>query len=223
MEGVEVTLRLAADPPGTRPIGRQERHALPESARGAPGHGRRDVEIADEGLAGGRLRREVVCRALCLLVHPQDQQGIREHELPDLRGPRQVGLIEAADLTGAERAWRDRFHQSHAVRLVGARQGHQVLHRGVRHQTTFLHTLLHERRQVAHQAQPPRHPAHAAVEAPPQVLHRHTVVFVQRPEQPSLLERGVGRVTVKQLPKDQRIDFAHLPADGADRIAVQLP
>lgn len=222
MQGLDVASSLTADVPGSLTIGGKKGQSATHAPRRTPCDRSHHVQVVDEGLGPVRLRWQVVCRTLRFLVHPEDQKGVGDHERSHLRGATEVGVIEAAHLPRAEGTRGDRFHEPQAVRRVGARQGHQVLHRRVRDEAAFLHSVLHERRQVTHQTQPARDPTHAAVEAPRQLLHRKGVVLVQRTKQPPLLERGVGRLAVKKLTKDQRLGFAHLPTDGADRIAVQL-
>jgi hypothetical protein len=88
VQGLHVTSRLTAQLPGALTLGRKKWQSTTEPPRRASGDRAQDVQVADEGLSAVRVRREVVWRALRLLVHPQDQQGIREHQLPDLRGTR---------------------------------------------------------------------------------------------------------------------------------------
>ena len=116
-----------------------------------------------------------------------------------------------------------RFHEAHAVGRVGARQRDAILHGGVRHQLAVVHVLLDRVGQRADQTQPPRDPAHAAIEAPRQRVEGQPMIFVQRAEQPTLLERAVGRVRAQQLPKDQRLGLRHLPDHGRDRVALETP
>jgi len=46
------------------------------------------------------------------------------------------------------------------------------------------------------------------------------MVFVQRAEQPALLERAVGGVGAQELSKDQGLGLRHLPHDGGDGVAL---
>ena len=79
---------------------------------------------ADASGRTGALRRVV--------GDAQHEQRIGEHQLA--RGLRagDVDLIEPADLARAEPVRRDRLDEAHAVGRVGARQRHEVLHRGMR-------------------------------------------------------------------------------------------
>jgi hypothetical protein len=130
-------------------------------------------------------------------------------------------VIEAADLPRTEAMRRNGVGQPLAVGGVGARHGHQVLHGGVGDDAAALHVLLDRLGQRADETQAPRHPAHAAIEAPRQSLECQTVLLMQRAQQPPLLERTVGGVGVEEVPKDERLGLRHLPHDGGDRVALQ--
>jgi hypothetical protein len=65
----------------------------------------------------------------------------------------------------------------------GGRHRYEVLHRGVREQTAVLLVLLDRVGQPAHQTHAPRHPAHAAIEAPRQLVEGQAMVFMQRAQQ----------------------------------------
>jgi len=106
---------------------------------------------------------------------------------------------------------------------VGARQRHEILHGGMRHELAVVDVLLDRVGQRLHQTQAPGHPAHAAIEAPGQRVEGQAMVVVQRAQQPALLERAVGRVGVQHLPKDQRLGLRHLPDHGGHRVALQAP
>ena len=78
------------------------------------------------------------------------------------------------------------------------------LHGGVGDETTILHVLLDCLGQCAHEAQAPRHPADAPIEALCQGVERQAVLLMQRAQQPALLERAVGRIGVQEVSKDAR-------------------
>lgn len=130
-------------------------------------------------------------------------------------------LIEPPDLSGAEPVRRDRVDEALALGRIGARQGHEVLHGSVRDQSAILDVLLDGLGERAHQAQAPRDPAHAAIEAPRQGVERQAVLLMQRAQQPALLERAVGCAGVQEMPKDEHLGLRHLPHDGGHRVALQ--
>ena len=220
---VDIVTGATARAPDAVAIGGDHGEAVAHALTGATGHCADDMQITEQGHHGTRRGRHVDGRPLHLFVQAQHQPRVGEHERADRRGSPDVRVVEPTDLTRGQAARGDRFGQLHARGGVGARQGHEILHRGVRRELPVLDPSLHDRRQLAHQAHAPRHPAHAAVEAARQLFQRAGVGLMQRPQQPPLLERGVGRLAVEQLMEDERLRFAHRPADRVDRIAVQLP
>ena len=181
--------------------------------------GAQDVEIGEQGLGGRGVWAHGGARPV--IGHPQHEQGIGEHEFAGGIGAGDVDLIEPADLTRGEPMRHDRLDEAHAVSRVGARQRHEVFHRGVRDERAILDVALHGIGEGSHQPEAPRDPAHAAIEAARQDVQRQTMLLMQRAQQPALLERAVGRVCVEQLPKDQRIRLRHLPEHGGHRVALQ--
>jgi len=182
-------------------------------------HRAEDVQVGDQRLRCGRLRSHRRVRRV--VGDTEHEQRIGQHQLARGVRARDIDLIEPADLSGAEPMRGDRLHETHTVGRVGARQRHEVLHRGMRDELTVAHVLLNRRGERAHQTQAPRHPADTPVEAPCQVLQRQPVILVQRAQQPALLKGAVGRIGVQELPKDQGLGLRHLPHDGGDGVALQ--
>jgi hypothetical protein len=115
----------------------------------------------------------------------------------------------------------DRRGKPHRLAGVGARQRHEVPHRRVRRDLAPAHLLLDFPRQLAHEREPPAHPARAPVEALPELLHRHPEAVAQLGEQPPLLERA-GAVPVPHEPlEEQRLRLAEVPDHGPDRVAPE--
>jgi hypothetical protein len=216
---VKVRPDLIEEPPGALALRRQQAAAVLETARGASGDGTQDVQVGEQRLGRGGVGSHG--RARRVVGDAQHEQGVGQHQLARGIGPREVHLIEALDLPGAEPMRRDRLGEAQAIGGVGARHGYEVLHRGVRDQPSVLHVLLDGVGQRAHQTQAPGHPAHAAIEASRQRVEGQAVVVVQRAQQPALLERAVGRVGAQELSKDQGLGLRHLPHDGGDGVAVQ--
>ena len=159
---------------------------------GAARDGAQDVEIGEQGLGGRGVRSHGGARPV--VGDAQHEQRIGQDQLARGGRPGDVGLIEPADLPGAQPMRRNRLDEADAVGRVGARHRHEVLHRGVRDQPSGLHVLLDRVGQRAHQTQAPGHPAHAAIEAPRQRVERQAMLLMQRAQQPALLERAGGRV-----------------------------
>jgi hypothetical protein len=188
---------------------------------GAARDGAQDVEIGEQGLGGRGVRAHG--RARPVVGHAQDEPRIAEDQRPRGVGAGDVGVIEPADLPGAEPMRPNRLAEADTVGGVGARQRHEVLHRGMRDDLAVAHLLLNRRGQRADQTQAPGHPADTPVEAPRQMLQRQLVIVVQGAQQPALLERAVGRVGLQHLPEDQGLRLRHRPRDGRHGVALQAP
>ncbi len=220
MQIPKVPLDLIKEPPRAVAFRGQHAAAVLEAPRGAAGDGAQHVEVGQQGLwrrglgADPRRRRVV--------GEPQHEQRVSQDQLPCRLDAGDVGVIEPTDLAGAEPMRHDRLDEPHAIGDIGARQGHEVLHRGVRDQSTVEHVLLDGLRERAHQTDAARHPAHTAIEAPRQRVEREAVILMQRAQQPALLEHTVGGIRAQELPKDQGLRLRHLPRHGGDEIAVQL-
>ena len=72
----------------------------------------------------------------------------------------------------------DRGHPL-AILQVLARYRHQKLHGHLRQDLALAHLLLDSLRQKLHQRQPPRYPAHAAVETARQLIHSVALSLIQ--------------------------------------------
>ncbi len=216
---MKVRLDLIEEPPGALALRRQQAAAVLETARGASRDGPQDVQVGEQRLGRGRVGPHG--RARRVVGDAQHEQRVGQHQLTRGIGPRDVHLIEALDLPGAEPMRRDRLDEAQAIGGVGARHWHEVLHRRVRDEPSVLDVLLDRVGQRAHQTQAPGHPAHAPIEAPRQRVEGQAVVFVQCAQQPALLERAVGRVGAQELSKDQGLGLRHLPHDGGDGVALQ--
>ena len=219
---MKVRLDLGEDLPRALALRRQQTAPVLEAAPGPSRDRAEDVQVGVQRLRRGRLRpdRRGVRR---VGGQTQHQQRIGQDQRTRGLGPSHVDLIELADLARGEPVRRDRLGEAHAVGRVGARQRHEVFHRGMRDELAVAHVLLNGRGERAHQPEAPRHPAHAAIEAARQGVERQAMLLMQRAQQPALLERAVGRVGVQQLPKDQRLGLRHLPDHGGHGVAMQPP
>jgi hypothetical protein len=85
---------------------------------------------------------------------------------------------------------KDRRHALAGLQAL-ARHRHQKLHRHLPPDLALAHLLLHDLRQQFHQCQPPRNPAHAAVEPPCQLIQAVAETLLQLAQQPAHLQRGL--------------------------------
>ena len=111
--------------------------------------------------------------------------------------------------------------QSLARLAIGARHGHEVLHGGVGADLALADSLLHRLGELLDQAKTPRNPAHAAIESPGEILNVHPEAPVQLAEQPSLLKRRLRLGLAQRTAEHERVDLAHRPNRGLDRVAPQ--
>lgn len=84
------------------------------------------------------------------------------------------------------------------------------------------HALLHRFGKLLHQRQPARDPAHAAIEAPRQILQAVAEALLQFRKQPTLLERRLLLRQAHRPVQHQRLGFAHVPNGRLYRVAPQL-
>ena len=137
---MKVQLDLIEKPPGALAFRRQEAAAMLQAAMRSSRDSAEHVQVGDQRLRRGgvgphgRVRRVV--------GDAQHQQRVGEHQLARGIGARNVDVIEAPDLSAAEPKRRDRLDEALAIGRVGARQRHEVLHRGVRDDPAILDVLL---------------------------------------------------------------------------------
>jgi hypothetical protein len=112
----------------------------------------------------------------------------------------------------------------HALRVLDAdvRHRHQVLHRQLRAQQPLAHLLLDRPRELFHQRQAPRYPAHTAVEAPRQLLQGVTEALLHLTQQPALFQRAFWRTQAQRPLQQQSFGFAHRPHGGFDGVPSQF-
>jgi hypothetical protein len=190
-----------------------------QAAMRAARDGAEHMEIGEECLWRGRFSAETWRRGV--VGEPQHEQRITQHQLA--RGLRsgEVMLIEPANLPRRQAMRRQRGREADAVLRLGARQRHEILHRGMRDDVAVADVLLNWRRKRAHQTEPARHPAHAPIEASRDHIEREPVLRVQGVQQPRLLKHVRGGVSLEQLAKDECLGGRHLPDDRGDGVAVQ--
>jgi hypothetical protein len=111
------------------------------------------VEIGNERF--GSRGRDIDAPSLRLVLDPEHEQRVAEHQLARLVASAHVRQVELSHLPRCQQAGLDRLDQPQAVHFVGARHRQQVLHRRVGHDRALAHALLDLLRQLPEQPQPP--------------------------------------------------------------------
>ena len=107
-----------------------------------------------------------------------------------------------------------------AILQLDAGHRHQKLHRHVRGDFALSHLLLDRLRQQFHQRQPPRHPTHAAVEPPRQLLQPVSEALLL--QQPALLQCALLLRHPEGTVQQEGIGFLHRPDHRFHGVAAQL-
>jgi len=152
----------------------------------------------------------------------QKQFRLGENALANRTGAVPPGGIELAGLPRVATVLHESGGHPLAILHLDARHRHQTLHRQLCAQHSFAHLLLDGFRQKFDQRQPPRYPAHAAVEAARQVIETVTETLFHLRQQPALLERAFPRAAAQRVRQQQCFGFAHRPEGGLDRVPAQL-
>ena len=195
------------------------RRALAQTAQRATGDPAQLVEITQYQL--DRSERFILAGPVCRLPCPQEQQRIRQHQLTGTR--RSVARVQLADLARRELLTGDHGRKLLGVRLLGARQRHQILHRRVGSDLAPLHTLLDLFGKLSYQTQPTADPAGTAIKAHGQLLHRQLETTVKLGQQPRLLKGALTRSMAHRPAEQQRVGFSTRPAQSSHRVAPQPP
>jgi hypothetical protein len=112
----------------------------------------------------------------------------------------------------------------HAVAVLYAlpRRRRQELHRHLRADLARAHLLLNRFRQKLDQRQPPRHPAHAAIELPRQILQAVAESLFHLRQQPAHFQRGLMFGKAQRTIQQHRCSFAHWPRHRFHRVPPEL-
>lgn len=144
----------------------------------ASGDGAEQVEVGQQRLwrraLGAKLRRRG------LVGEPEDEHGVGEHELA--RGLRsgEVVLIEAPNLACRQAMRGNRRGQADSLVRLGARQRHEIFHRGMGHDPSLTDVLLDRRRERPHEIQAAGDPADAPIEAARERVEGQALLVMQR-------------------------------------------
>ena len=132
------------------------------------------------------------------------------------RGIQLAGFTRIAVVLGE-----DRGHPL-AILQALARHRHQKLHRHLRQDLALAHLLLDRFRQNLHQRQPPRYPAHAAVEPARQLVEPVAEALLQLRQQPAHLQRGLVFGQSQRAVQQHGRGLAHRPHHRFHRVPAQL-
>jgi len=142
-----------------------------------------EVQVAQK-LRGGRDRRVL----LGLAPRLEKQLGLGKQPLAQLRPAVSPCAIKLADLAGGQAKRRDRRSQLLTITALGARHGHQVLHRCMAADSSSSHLVLDGLWQLVDQRKTPGHPAWAPVKALCKEVLIESEARLQLSQQPALLD-----------------------------------
>ena len=131
------------------------------------------------------------CFLLCLSLRFEKQLGSIQDAFADRGRPLAPRSIQLAGFTRiAVMLGEDRRHPL-AILQALARHRHQKPQGHLRRDFALAHLLLDRFRHKLHQRQPPRYPAHAAVEPARQLIEPVAEALLQLGQQPAHLQRGL--------------------------------
>jgi hypothetical protein len=99
---------------------------------------------------------------------------------------------------------------------------HQKLQRHLRQDLALAHLLLDCLRQDLHQRQPPRYPAHTAIEPARQFIEAVAEALLQLRQQPAHLQRGLAFGQTQRAVEQHGRGLAHRPHHRFHHIPAQL-
>ena len=127
-----------------------------------------------------------------------------------------AGLARIAVMLGE-----DRGHPLAILQALACHR-HQKLHRHLRQDLALAHLLLDRFRQKFHQGQPPRYPAHAAIEPARQLVEAIAEALLQLRQQPALFQRGLVFAQPQRAVQQHGRGLAHRPYHRLHRVPSQL-
>ncbi len=181
-------------------------------------HNRRHhLQIAQQFGAGPR--RGFLLR---LPLRFEKQLGIIQNAFADRGRTFAPGGIQLAGFARiAVMLGEDRRHPL-AILQALARHRHQKLQRHLRQDLALAHLLLDRFRQNLHQRQPPRYPAHAAIEPARQLIQPVAEALLQLRQQPAHLQRGLVFGQPQRAVQQHGRGLAHRPHHRFHRVPAQL-
>jgi hypothetical protein len=152
----------------------------------------------------------------------QEQLRIGQQPLAHRRCGAAPSHIQLARFAAAQPMPRKTLRHAATVFRARPRHRHQELHRHMGCDRAAAHLLLHRRGQQLDQAHPPRDPAHAAIEAPRQLLLVIAEALRHLRQQPALFQsRGLLAGAHRAVQK-KGLGLAQRPDHRFDRVAAQL-
>jgi hypothetical protein len=115
----------------------------------------------------------------------------------------------------------DRRHPL-AILHALARHRHQKLQGHLRRDLPCSHLLLERCGQNLHQREPPRHPAHAAIESSRQLVQPVAEALLQLRQQPAHLQRRLVFGDAQRAVQQHGLRLAHRPHHCFHRVPAQL-
>lgn len=161
-------------------------------------------------------------RRLGLPLRFEKQPGIIQNASADHRRSPPPGGIQLPGLACIAVMRGEYRRHTLAVLQALPRHGRQNLHRYLGADLPLTHLLLDGFRQQFHQCQPPRRPAHAAVEPPRQLIQAVAETQLQLLKQPAHLQRRFLLPQTQRTIQQYRRRFAHRPYHGLHRVPSQL-
>jgi len=159
---------------------------------------------------------------LCLSLRFEKQLGIIQNAFAD-RGrtfaPRRIQLAGFPRI--AVMLSEDRRHPLAILQALACHR-HQKLQRHLRQDLALAHLLLDRLRQNLHQRQPPRHPAHTAIEPARQLIEPVAEALLQLGQQPTHLQRSLAFGQAQRAVQQHRCSLAHRPYHRFHRVPAQL-
>jgi hypothetical protein len=112
----------------------------------------------------------------------------------------------------------------HPLAILRALAGHwyQKLQCHLRQDLALAHLLLDRFGQNLHQRQPPRHPAHATIEPPRQLIQVVAEALLQLGQQPTYLQRGLVLGQAQRAVQQHSCGLAHRPHHRFHSVPAQL-
>ncbi len=161
-------------------------------------------------------------RDFLLPLRFEEQRGIVQNAFADRgRSPPPGGVQLARFARIAVLLGEDRRHAL-AVLQALPRHRNQELHGHLRRNLALPHLLLDRFRQKLHQRQPPRHPRHAAIQPPRQLIQAVAETLLHLLEQPTHFQRGFVFGKAQRTIQQYGRRFAHRPHHHFHCVPPQL-
>ncbi len=193
--------------------GRQLRAGQPP--RGTVDDGGGHLQIAQQFGAGRGVRGR-------LSLHFEKQLRLLDNALAHYRRAIAPGGIELRGLPRIAMVPDEDRRQALAGLQAHARHRHQKLHGHVRREAALAYLLLDRLRQQFHQRQAPRHPTHAAVKPPRQLVERVAEALLEFLQKPALFQCALLLGEPQRAVQQQSFGFAQRPDHRLHGVAAQL-